>query len=530
MDMWAGDDQPIRVCPVGGAFWRKGPNPGFRAVEDPSDPEELAKLADACQEEQTVWLEARLDGLDEDQTAWLEGEYPIWKAMRAPAFDWAPMAELLQAVKLERPGPNPEESECCATRLLRALPYAYTRGTFGTVRDVLDLRPPIHSIVAPPDLRATVFPTAGFRPGALRPLERHVTWYTVIHATVAVIRRVVVLLRLPNSTWPENAPRSPIQPDDPLARVEVLERFLPRGRMASGREVAEAFGMHQATTARAVAEDIRTDLDAHEEVAAALTADDEEREAGTGKWNELPRAKLRRTAAEVVVEIDGVAEIAHLLDRNLATILRRFGGRAPGMDPVASELVPREVKRRYRFALDIIRSLHAHCQLSSQIMRQALANYEQAQREHFQFIAALLASIVLIPTLIAGVFGTNLQIPASKDPAGFYVFLAAIAGLALVGYFSVRVARKQDWEFPKKHRVLSLLAVLVIICAFAFYLARSDSGADRQKPEGTEKLVQTTNLPSSCITVPSTSIRPPSRRSQTRSVCTADSLTPPDSG
>ena len=41
---------------------------------------------------------------------------------------------------------------------------------------------------------------------------------------------------------------------------------------------------------------------------------------------------------------------------------------------------------------------------------------------------------------------------------------------------------------------------------------------------------QTTNLPSSCMTMPSTSSLPPRRRSQTRSVWTADSLVPPDSG
>ncbi len=45
-----------------------------------------------------------------------------------------------------------------------------------------------------------------------------------------------------------------------------------------------------------------------------------------------------------------------------------------------------------------------------------------------------------------------------------------------------------------------------------------------------DSVAQTTNLPSSCITWPSTSSLPPRRRSQTRSVWTADSLTPPDSG
>ena len=41
---------------------------------------------------------------------------------------------------------------------------------------------------------------------------------------------------------------------------------------------------------------------------------------------------------------------------------------------------------------------------------------------------------------------------------------------------------------------------------------------------------QTTKTPSSCSNSPSTSSRPPRRRSQTMSVWTALSLTPPDSG
>lgn len=526
MSELADDQELIPVCPVGGAYWTTGDRPGFEPVSDPDDEEQLAALTAAWTDDRTVWLEARLDEVGEDQTTWLEGEYPIWEGMPTPIFDWTPMERLLGAVGLSPPSPSRTNTDSGPDRLLRALPYAYNRGAFGTARDVLDEEALLGPLLAAPDRRITAFPTAGFIPGELRPRQRDVAWYTVVHATVAVLGRVVMLLRLPNSACPAEARRPPIDPEERLACIPLLERFLPMQRMATGREIAEAFGMRQATTARAIAAGIRRDLKDHEEVATALNADDDERKEGPGKWEGMPRARLRREAAIAVAEIDGIAEISQLLDRNLATIARRCGGAMPEIAEVASELVPPEVNRRYRFALENVHALHNDCRLSAQALRQALASYEQSQREHFQFIAALLASIVLIPTLIAGVFGTNLELPAQHDPTGFPIFLAVLAGLALVGYVAVRNARKHDWEPPPWNLRLALLAVLLILSAFAAYLMSSDTPAEPRRG----RLDQTTNLPSCCMTVPSTSILPPSRRSQTRSVWTADSLTPPDSG
>ncbi len=162
-------------------------------------------------------------------------------------------------------------------------------------------------------------------------------------------------------------------------------------------------------------------------------------------------------------------------------------------------------------------------------MQQSLTVYEESRRARFQFIAALLASVVLIPTLIAGIFGANFDVPASKDPAGFPVFLAVLFTLAVIAFVTLWMAQSQDWSPRRRSYVVPALVALAIVVAFAIYLIRSDAGAGEPQ-EVAAGAAQTTNLPSSCITVPSTSSLPPRRRSQTRSVCTAESLTPPDSG
>lgn len=451
----------ISVCAMGAAVWTEDPSPEFRAVHDLADPNALQSLRQAHTDKRTVWLEAKLDGLSENQTTWLEGEYPIWDAMNAPRFNWEPMTSILRAVGLEAPTPSRETGETGARRLLRALPYAYTRGAFGVARDALDDPDLLPPLVSRTDRRVTVFPTAGFRPGELRPRDRRTAWYTVIHATVAVFGEVILFLRLPNSACPTNIRRPPLDPGDLLAPVEVLNRFLPMDRMPTGREVAEAFGMHQATSARAVASAIRSDLRTADDVATELTDDGE---IDKGHQRKKPRAHLREKAAAAAAEVNGFAEISQLLNRNLATILRRFGGKMPRMDPVASELVPREVKRRYLFALDNVRSLQESCQLSSQSLRQALANYERSQRDHFQFIAALLASIVLIPTLLASLFGVNLGVPGEHDNRGFWVFVFVIVAWSIEAYFALKKARDQDWNLSSRQRFtyIALAAVTAI--------------------------------------------------------------------
>jgi|SRR5665811_957160 len=512
------DEEPIRVVPVCATYWPRADRPTLKTVGWPVTPSDRKALAAAVERKNTVWIETKLDEMTEKQRQWLEGEFDVWRELPTPEIDWTPTSDLLDLVHLEPPGVNRGADDSAEARLLRSLPFAYTRGTFGTIRDAFDDERIGSGLSgAARGDPVTVFPTTGFIPFDGR-IEDQDDWYTVLHATVAVVGRIVISIRLPDRFCPERPERS-IRYLEQLIPSNVLMRFLPLRRMASGREVAEAIGMHQATTARAVAGQIRTRLKEAEVKAAALDADDSKATGGS-----RGRSAVRQNEAkEATRKVDRLAEIAQLLNRDLATILRRIGGKVPDAGPEVRELAPREVKRRYRFALDNVHTLQEDCRLAAQIVRQSISTYEQSQREHFQFIAALLASIVLVPTLIAGVFGTNLQVPAQDDPAGFPIFLATIAGLAAIGYLTVRTARRHDWQPPREQLWLAMLAALAIVAAFAVYLVIWGS----DKSDGAR---HTTNFPSSCMTSPSTISLPPSLRSQTRSVCTADSLTPPDSG
>jgi hypothetical protein len=259
-----------------------------------------------------------------------------------------------------------------------------------------------------------------------------------------------------------------------------------------------------------------------------------DRRQGPDDQRKITDAQLRKDVISAGPEISRLSEITHRLDQQLARIMRRFGGSPADAQRFGSDderLVPQEVRLRYKFALDDIRQLRDDCHLASQTVNEALTAFEHDQRERLQFVAALLASAVLIPTLIAGVFGANFDVPANEDPAGFPAFLGVVVLLAVISLLTLRMARKHDWHPSPKKYLLPGLAAGAIVLAFAAFLVISGRGSKKEDCcSGQAESSHTTNLPSTWKSSPSTTILPPRRRSQTRSVWTADSLTPPDSG
>jgi len=457
-----GSETTISVRPICATCWKSGGGGEF--IGDPASLGQLDRLRDVLSEGGTVWVETWLEGLSESQREWLEGEYPVWSALPTPIVDWTPMRQVLEAIGLEAPAAHREDTEPGSSRLLRALPFAYSRGAFGTVRDALSEDRVVDELAqACGGAALTAFPTAGFMPGNVHPDGVEVA-YTVLHATLSVVGNAVVSVRLPDILCPANSGVLGHVSPRALVPMDVLTRFLPQGRTASGREVAEAIGMHQATSARAVAAQIRDRLRRIEQLAATLNAEGDRKD-------EKPQLKDEVLGAAKM--IDELAETTHQLDRNLSTILRRFGGGISDAPEEVQELVPAEAKRRYGFALDNVRALHEDCRLASQVVRHELTAYEQSQREHFQFVATVLASIVLIPTLIASVLGVNLGVPGEHSQVGFLAFVAAIGGLGVVGYSALRKAEEYNWSPPRRELrpqiawataiVIALVAVLLVV-------------------------------------------------------------------
>lgn len=480
-----GMDMPVPVVPVCATIWPAGGEGKSAVVEDLTIHSELERLQTAARDG-TVWVEARVEvNGDESQRKWLEGEYPVWQALPTPRIYWGQISEVLEALGLQAPSPQRKDVESASSSLLRALPFTYSRGAFGTVRDALFEQRIIDELKqAAGQDPLTAFPTTGFIPGNSESDGDEVL-YTVLRGSVGVIGNTVVSVRLPDTFCPELAERHAHASPLKMVPADVLARFLPQGRTASGREVAEAIGMHQATSARAVAHRIRQRLESIERLAGQLNEEDkwdnqnkqeEDKQQGesvtSGKAEEedRKRTEIKAEVSEKAQKIDVLAEVAQQLDRSLSTILRRFSGEISGAPQAVQELVPPETKRRYSFALDNVRALHDDCRLASQIVRHELVTFEQSRREHFQFVSAALASAFLIPTLMASVLGVNLGIPGEHSRVGFIAFVVAIGGLALVGFSALKTAQTDHWSPPPGRLRMHVGTAATILIALVIVL------------------------------------------------------------
>ncbi len=67
--------------------------------------------------------------------------------------------------------------------------------------------------------------------------------------------------------------------------------------------------------------------------------------------------------------------------------------------------------------------MEANCRLASQAIGHAITTADQADRERFHFVAAVLASAILVPTLVASIYGANVALPAKDSWRGFIALM-----------------------------------------------------------------------------------------------------------
>ncbi|MDA0161287.1 hypothetical protein OM076_13500 [Solirubrobacter ginsenosidimutans] len=71
-----------------------------------------------------------------------------------------------------------------------------------------------------------------------------------------------------------------------------------------------------------------------------------------------------------------------------------------------------------------------------------LAFAQQSRRaEHFQELVAIVAAVVLIPTLVAGIFGANTRLPGEGTWLGFGLMIAAMVLSGVLAYAAIRGQR-----------------------------------------------------------------------------------------
>jgi hypothetical protein len=419
---------------------------------------------------EAVWIEAHLDGLDESTRIWFSGWCDVWEEIEAPDVDWEPMKRPLARVGLEPPATDPAD-DSPRQRLLRATPYVFSRGMQGTVRDLHAVDGGNAGAAAGP--RFTLFPAIGFwdlGKSDDEPLD--CPRYLVLRTAVSAIDRVALTVRMPDSECVER-PSIDRQVEGRPLDLTLPRRYLPLWNCPSGREIAEGIGVHQAATIRAAAERVDCSLESSERNARRLRGSLSDAEAAKADSRRRPfrqtpeptemsgaeRAANRDALIFAATETDHEAEIVRQLDRRISRLLRRLGAKVEDPDGRIAALVPAAVDGGYSHAHEMVRRLHKDYRETTHVIAETLSEYRQGQRDRFQLTAAMLATIVLVPTLIASIFGVNFATPNDENGAAFVLFLVVILMLGTAGSLALRAARRTAWSWPGWRR-LWLAAIL----------------------------------------------------------------------
>jgi hypothetical protein len=352
---------------------------------------------------QTAWLELALPHpLGSDAHGVLEGSLDPWRSVSPPHVDWTGVTSLLDAIGVPRPALDQQ----LEAKLIYFLPFVYGRGVARVAHE-------LWGPSAPPE-HVSLFPTIGFAPDDDSVLPR----FWALRTNIAVIGNVAITLRLPDllclGSRAENASTYRA-----AVRLELPDRFYPLGSMVSGDDIADGIALHQAQTARAVSEHVRTKLRGLERRWAP--------EASPGGESDA-----HQRAARDVGQVAHLTELVFQLDRQISRLLRRFGSQGEG-----EGMIPPEVKLRYRFALDELRSLRADGQLAAEAVERAVTTREREDRDSFQLVAAVLGAAILFPTLVAGIYGANVALPAEDSRGAFIALLLFVAAFAAAGLFAV---------------------------------------------------------------------------------------------
>lgn len=138
-----------------------------------------------------------------------------------------------------------------------------------------------------------------------------------------------------------------------------------------------------------------------------------------------------------------LGDVLRRVGRELALILQRVpaGSRGSGDREATARL-----ERRYENALKMVDSLQMQLRLPGETMASALSTQQfviaekhrrldedrRTEGEKLQRAGTVLASLVLVPGLVAAIYGANVPVPGSEHPQGVMAMLLFMLGGGLL--------------------------------------------------------------------------------------------------
>jgi hypothetical protein len=431
-----------------------------------------------------VWLELylELDEVDADREQsiynWFEGSIQPWDDLDRPAVAWDPeVADELSKLELEAPDPalaNPP----AATRALALLPHLYALGVNRVSQELS--RKGIETGLKGPDADTNgsngatgngsgskahapapegieLFPIVGFSPVSG---DDEGLGVCTLRTNVAVIGNAMITIRLPDLPCPDSR-RAPGQPpkrleaSDRATRKELYtpSRFFPCWD-AGADDVAEEIARHQASTARALSDAVRDAVHT-----CARDGQDDATRPDRRSWREREKEEERKQQI-----FERLSQVTDMADRQIARLLRRLGGYGED-DGDSTDSQAGDIRRRYHFALDEIRSLERELGSARDRHRTHMDAQSQIDRSRFEDTVALAGAAILLPALIVGVFSANVWLPGHNATHRFVALLLLIVGCA--GAAILVIDRIRARKLPETKAQWSIAAVVVVCFAGA---------------------------------------------------------------
>lgn len=361
----------------------------------PGDPDEVALLEAARTRRATIWAEFELVG-ERSALSWFDPTLEPWDEDPKPAVRWKDVGAILRLLGVDPPATG---NHAPASLTLSALELVYT---LGIRRAQAELGTAAAAV--------TLLPAVGFE----EPGKNQAAWMNRVG--IAAVENLVFTLRLPADPWPPGDDADP-PPQRPTLRV--MGRFIPASGQPKATELATGIALYQAATCGAIITREKDELQKVENTLLAATLPSSEQPSRDRIESERLAEGYRKTF--------GLGERGEMLEHELARLCARFDDVSEATElsraMVAEALATaRAFRSDLRQRIDCIASMVATQQF-------ALADEQQSKTDKFHRRATVVGSAVLVPALVAAVFGANVALPGEKEEGGLAAMIFLMVAL-----------------------------------------------------------------------------------------------------
>jgi Mg2+ and Co2+ transporter CorA len=286
-----------------------------------------------------------------------------------------------------------------------------------------------------------------------------------------VLDNIVVSMQLPDPEPCTIVPPREGEQTPRLARspaLTVRTRYLPAAMDLGGADIAIGLLTNAVEFCAALGGRLRGAMDEVEE--GFYGAMDEVEDAFHRKHDKVDPARL----TEYFQRLQLLGQAVEEVERDIRQLLRRLPPERGTEEP----LVRRLLASYYRTELDQLGSLQTDIRMAGETMASVLsaqqlqaAQTEQQRSQRFQRAATLVASAILVPALVASLYGANVQLPGRETwwALGGLVALMVCGGLVTWWYMETRDAPRQ-----RRHHAVAATAIAMGLLA-AGLLVRGQS-------------------------------------------------------